>query len=71
MDCELKIFSNMWNFWKEFKIKPSVTERRMRVQLLPGRVYLASSGSLPYLWGTSIHPLFFATPTKNNKSSSK
>ena len=33
------------------------------VQLVSGRVYLASSCGLPHLWGISIHPLFSATPT--------
>ena len=43
------------------------------VQLVSGRVYLASSCGLPHLWGISIHPLFSATPTtkKNNRNSSK
>ena len=36
INCELKIFSNEWDFWKKFKIKPSVKERRMWVQLVSG-----------------------------------
>ena len=71
INCELKIFSNEWDFWKKFKIKPSVKERRMWVQLVSGQVYLASSGSLPHLWGKSINPLFSATSTTDNKIHSK
>ena len=71
INCELKIFSNEWDFWKKFKIKTSVKERRMWVQLVSGQVYLASSGILPHLWGKSINPLFSATSTTDNKIHSK